>query len=235
MAAIKTSFGEIITYRNHVLYGQKQINKSIAFDNLITLKEILDKAEIDFILIAGTLLGAIREHDFITYDEDIDLAFLYENKQRVIDILPRLLECGFSIARYDRRNLLSVIKDNEYIDFYFFQKDEEVLRRCNGWLIPARFLEITTKIVFKGIVFSAPREYEEYLKYEYGESWRIPVKWFNYGISKRLWLKIYIKERSKEFLPGFLLDFFAKKKEKRFEIKFRNKLEKYIEGGGHIE
>ena len=120
MAAIKTSSGQIIKYRNRVLYGQKRINKPAAFKNLISLKRIFDDAGIDFLLIAGTLLGAVREHDFITHDEDIDLAFLYENKQRVIDLLPRILDQGFSIARYDRRNLLSVIRNDEYIDFYFF-------------------------------------------------------------------------------------------------------------------
>ncbi len=233
MATIKTSSGQVIHYNNRVLYGQKQINKPIAFENLIALKRIFDESNIRSMLIAGTLLGVVREHDFITHDEDIDLAFLYEDKQKVIDILPAILKEGFEIARYDRRNLLSVIRKDEYIDFYFFQKDEE-LRRCNGWLIPAKFIEKTTNIKFKGFYFIAPQDYLEYLKYEYGEDWRTPIKWFDYNISKWLWLKIYIKERLKEFLPYCLLNFLSKKKEKKFEEKFRTKIEKYINNGGSI-
>jgi phosphorylcholine metabolism protein LicD len=234
MAKILTSTGISLYYKNRVLYGQKQINKPVAFENLVLLKKIFEESNIPFMLIAGTLLGAIREHDFITHDEDIDLAFLIEDKSKVIDVLPRIIEEGFSIVRYDRRNLLSVMRNNEYIDFYFFKKEEIYLRRCNGWLIPAKFLENTTEFFFKGVPFSVPKDYVEYLKYEYGETWRTPIKWFDYGISKRLWLKIYVKERSKEFLPDCLLDYFARKAEKKFEKKFRKKIEKYIEIGGSI-
>ena len=234
MARIKTSLGETIKYKNRVLYDHKPINKPIAFDNLITLKRVLDEAKIDFLLIAGTLLGAVRENDFISHDEDIDLAFLIENKQKVIDILPRIIAEGFLIARYDKRNLLSIIRNNEYIDFYFFKKDEEILRRCNGWLIPAKFLEKTTYFDFKGESFSVPADYIEYLKYEYGTSWNTPIKWFKYDISKLLWLKIYFKERLKEFLPAFILEYVARRVEKKFETKFRNKIEKYKENGGTI-
>lgn len=234
MAIIKTSKGVKIKYHNRVLYGQKVINKPIAIDNLVAFKRVLDNAHIDFLIIAGTLLGAVREHDFISYDEDIDVALLVENKQKLFDVLPELLAEGFEIARYDKRNLLSVIRNGEYIDLYFFYKSEEVLRRCNGWLIPAKFLENTALISFKNNLFSAPRDYVEYLRYEYGETWQTPIKWFNYDISNFLKFRIYIKERAKEFLPPFVLSVIAKIKEKKFEKKFRNKLKVYQENGGVI-
>ena len=77
-------------------------------------------------------------------------------------------------------------------------------------------------------------DYVEYLKYEYGETWGTPIKWFDYGISKSKWIKIYVKERVKEFLPRFVLEYIVKKKEKKFEVRFRKKIEKYQEIGGSI-
>ena len=87
---------------------------------------------------------------------------------------------------------------------------------------------------FKGVSFLAPYDYVEYLKYEYGETWGTPIKWFDYGISKSKWIKIYVKERVKEFLPRFVLEYIVKKKEKKFEVRFRKKIEKYQEIGGSI-
>ena len=55
--------------------GVKRIDKEIAFENLCLLKSILDANGIKFQLAFGTLLGVVREHDFIDHDEDIDLAF----------------------------------------------------------------------------------------------------------------------------------------------------------------
>ena len=82
MPKIHTSSGTI-TYKTYPLYtGVKVINKEISQENLLLLKRILDNYSIFFGLIAGTLLGAVREHDFINHDEDTDLFFLEEDKQK---------------------------------------------------------------------------------------------------------------------------------------------------------
>ena len=70
---IQTPIG---TYRYKfipIFEGIKQIDKQIANENLKLLKEVCDKHHLTFLLYFGTLLGAVREHDFITHDEDIDL------------------------------------------------------------------------------------------------------------------------------------------------------------------
>ena len=71
---IPTSKGNY-SYRFVPIYqGIKPIDKKKAKENLSLLKRICNEHNLDFILFYGTLLGAIREHDFISHDEDIDIA-----------------------------------------------------------------------------------------------------------------------------------------------------------------
>jgi len=237
MPKIKTSTGEI-AYKTQIIYwGVKKINKEIAADNLRDLKKVLDSEGIKFMLIAGTLLGAVREHDFITHDEDIDLAFLNEDKQKVFDILPKLLEIGFEIARYDKRELMSIIRNGEYIDFYFFKPKEGEfgIRTCSGWLILEKFLTRYGQLEFKGEMFSVPKDYIEFLRCEYGDDWKTPIKWFDYEMP--WWkLKLFaIKEHIKDWLPMFIMKPILVKVEARNERGYRKRLEKYLSSGGCID
>lgn len=236
MPKIKTSTG-YIRYKTQILYpGVKIINKEIASKNLSAIRSILNEERINFMLIAGTLLGAIRENDFISHDEDIDLAFLEEDKQEVIDVLPKIINSGFCIARYDIRGLISIIKNGEYIDFYFFRsvKGENLLRTCCGWLIPDKFLRNHTQWEFKGETYTIPKDYIEYLKYEYGLNWETPIKWFNYETPKWKRVILSFKELIKENLPMCIKKIVLANIEKRFEKKFRKQIEIYIANGGSL-
>lgn len=228
MAYIKTSNGKI-KYRIHPLYlGIKRINKYIAKENLLLLKRVVDKNNIFFGLIAGTLLGAVREHDFIDHDEDIDLCFLEEDKQRVFSILPELLQVGFEIARYDRRGLMSIIRKGEYIDLYFFANYSKRIRTCSGWCIPERFLLDTCELAFQEESFKAPKDYIEYLEYEYGSNWNTPIPYSDFNVSS--WkIKLFeIKSKIKDSLPDWLYFPLARKSEKKLINSYLPRAEKYI-------
>ena len=81
MNHIKTSMG-ILYYKFKPIYpGIKQIDKKIANENLQLLKKVFHEQNLFFGLAYGTILGAIRDHDFITHDEDIDLYILKENEE----------------------------------------------------------------------------------------------------------------------------------------------------------
>lgn len=236
MPTIKTSSGNIRFKTKTIFWGVKLINKEISAENLSIVKHILDKFNVKFMLFSGTLLGAVREKDFITHDEDVDLAFLDEDKQKALDSLPELISAGFSIARYDERGLLSIIRKDEYIDFYFFkpQKGEEVLRTCCGWIIPDKFLTNYTKIEFKGEIYDAPQDYIGFLIHEYGNDWMTPIKWFNYEVS---WWKIKLltlKEYLKDILPNFIKEKLQIKAEKKLETLSRERLKRFIANGGTL-
>lgn len=227
MPKIKTNNG-VVNYKTVPIYlGVKQINKQVAAENLSILKDLLDDNGIDFILYAGTILGAVRDHDFITHDEDIDLAFDAKDKDKVFDLLHLLKDNGFEVARYDRRGLLSVIRNGEYIDFYFFSPYTDDVSICSGAMCMTKFIEKKTSIQFKGRAYLVPEDYEGYLLFEYGKDWRTPIKWNNYEMP--IWKKnLYsIKEYVKGILPDFLFNILVKGPERKLTEHYWKIVERY--------
>ena len=81
---------------------------------LIFMDKICDKHGIDYWLGFGTLLGAVRHGGFIPWDDDIDLACLRKDYDKLIEVLPKELEehglkdhCGLTLLSENRRNYFS--------------------------------------------------------------------------------------------------------------------------------
>lgn len=154
----------------------KPINKKIAKSNLLDINKILNHNNVSFGLMYGTLLGAIRENDFIEHDEDTDLFVLEENKIRLLDSLIDLVKAGFSIGRYDEK-ILTIYRNNHYVDFYFFKKKYFFIRYCSpGLSVKRNFLEKTIDYMFLGDSFKVSKDYNKLLENLYGENWRTPIK-----------------------------------------------------------
>lgn len=208
--------GSKYKYRLIPLYpGVKKIDKVIASENLNLLKAILDDKKIFFQLTAGTVLGVIREKDFIDHDEDIDIAFRSEDKEKVLNLLPHLREYGFELCRYDRRDLYSIIRKGEYIDLYFFRPYKDNLQICSGWIIKESHLLENIEIKFKDNTYLIPKDYEEFLIEEYGYNWQKPIVWNNYNQSKIKVLFFTIKEYIKLYLPKALFNRLVSHSEKK--------------------
>lgn len=182
---INTSNGKYTYTFVPVFLGYKQIDKAKAKENLILLKKILDEHHLRFMLAFGTVLGAMREHDFITHDEDIDLIMLMKDRDRIYDLLFVLRDNGFEVIRHENRGFLSIMRNGEYIDFYFFHDYPEHpgYMLCCQDLYYKDDLEHPELIDFLGTQFYVPRNPEKYLKFNYGENWRTPMQWNNYKMS----------------------------------------------------
>ncbi|GAB1415657.1 hypothetical protein MASR2M117_10630 [Paludibacter sp.] len=210
--------------------GRKQINKQISKQNLLDFSKIAKNNNLTFGLLYGTLLGAIREQDFITHDEDIDLFILSEQADLFLSMLFELRENGFEVVRYDRRGLVSIMRNNEYIDIYFFKPFREGIRTCCGECVYEKYLLDTTFIDFLSESVLIPREYEEYLRFQYGNNWRTPVYYTDFQIGKVSQILFFIKEWIKYKLPDFIFYPYVKKLEQNFIDDFYQKKEKFEAG-----
>lgn len=155
--------------------GRKVIDRNVCKNNLLEFKKILDNENLKFGLIFGTLLGAIREKNFIEYDEDVDVYVLDENKEKILSLLFIFKNHGFDVARYDGE-LLTIIKDNDYIDIYFFKKKFFKRRVCMQYEYYSEFFNKFTKTPFLGEMFNTPNNYKIFLNELYGKDWMIPKK-----------------------------------------------------------
>ena len=227
MPKIKLTRGELYYKTIPIYEGVQRIDKVAALEDLKCLKTILDSCGVEFQLSAGTLLGAIREKDFIDHDEDIDLIVLAEQKQQLFDALPQMIAENFKIARYDRRGLLSIIRGRLYIDFYFFEKWKEGIRYCSGMVYPEELVVETMDYNFKGVNVKIPKEYVNVLRYEYGDDWMTPVKWFDYESSFIKKLLVRIKSQVKEILPDKLYFYLVRSSERKLYYRYLPKLNKY--------
>lgn len=231
MPRIKTPKG-IYKYRLVPIYpGWKLLDKEKAFENLRLFKEIADRNAFKFFLAYGTLLGAAREKDFIDHDEDIDLGADYQDVDNFLSMLFELRDNGFEVARWDDRGLISIIRNNEYIDIYFFKKYNDKLMINCGEPLPIKFIENQADVEFKGVLFSAPADIEGVLGFWYGKDWRTPIQWLDFKAPKwKIW-KFKFMQWVKLFIPKFLTKNVLKKKEEQMFNKYlkRGVLDEYLD------
>lgn len=159
---------------------------------LLDLKQLLDYNGIEFWLQTGTLLGAIRDKDFIKHDpNDIDISLDIKDRWKVKEILDN------SDFRYKWQwdKELAVYKGNiihPHIDLFFHTFDEKsaycysykpnriTCKWNEEWRmeIPKTLIVPLKTIEFLGTEFNVPNDPEAYLENLYGKDWRIPnPKW----------------------------------------------------------
>ena len=174
---IQTENGIYIYEEVELYLGKKILDPEISKRNLLDFKKVMDKYGIRYGLMYGTLLGAVREGDFIVYDEDADVFVLAEDRNKVLNALFDLEKLGLKVARHsDDERLLSVIRDDEYIDMYFFKKMFYKKRREGDSVVDANYLEHTETMEFLGEPFPVPGNPKQLLCVLYGKDWHIPNK-----------------------------------------------------------
>lgn len=226
MAKIQTSRGPL-NYNFKILYpGIKRIDKEKAFDNLKLLTDYLKTTNLHWGPAIGTLLGIVREHDFIDWDEDIDLWIFEEEEEQFKDMLWDIVALGFEVVRYYRRGLYSIMRNGEYIDFVVM-KDIGGGVRYNGGMafVFEKYLTNTMPYDFKGISVPVPVEYDDYLTFRYGD-WRTPVQYcdFEMNIIRKSWIKFRLLLM--RFLPDCIYFWYHNRIHKKDFEKFKERCRK---------
>ncbi len=198
-------------------YKRKKLNKKFLEKGEIVLERV-DRAfkelEIEYWLDFGTLLGAVREKDFISHDLDLDFGVFIDGYSK--EKIKRLEEYGFKKkkeyliddGKYGREetyeylgislDLFYYTRINEKEAYYHDFIPLEGLSRWKtieekGGLIPREItlpLEEIGFIDFKGRKYPIPLPLDGHLKGRYGETYMIPDKNWVQGKRKSENIKI---------------------------------------------
>ena len=159
---------------SEILSAANDFDTKIARKNLIQFSNLLDNFKIKHGIIYGTLLGLYRDGDLIHNDHDVDIYILGEDFYDLLKFLSKKGLYGFKIIRFTN-SLISVEKDNEYIDIFIFRK-YLFYRKCGPSIILSKHLDKFSTFSLPEKEISAPRNIEKFLILAYGENWTIPIK-----------------------------------------------------------
>ena len=157
---------------------------------LIEVTDTLDSTGNVYWLSDGTLLGLVREGDFIAHDDDIDIVVLASSfnpeaihqliaKGFVINQLFGTLEKGFGLTM--RRDGIRVDwfmcyeKDGQHVYSIFQQISRHRGQRLD-YVYP---IVQRKKQLFLGHEFYVPEDPEAYTETQYGPYWKMPNKIWN--------------------------------------------------------
>ena len=166
----------------------------------ITIKflEILKKQKIDFFLLGGTLLGAVRQESFAGRPSDIDLGIKEDEFPKLLDAIPLLKKIGAKFVREqfykNKLTRLQIEFPGMLVDIGIYRKknvegkemwgneDEtkwtEKTERGSGQKFDSLAFPMDNLIPIKvyGREFLAPPNPEIYLERKYGKNWKKPDK-----------------------------------------------------------
>jgi glycerol-3-phosphate cytidylyltransferase len=202
MAVIKINGKDFEYEKIHLSYEtiNPVQNRDIAQELLLKFREIADKHQIKVYLLWGTLLGAVREKDFIKGDYDTDIYVTDEKK--LLDIIPVLYEHNIKLCRMAKGMYYSFMyREGTFIDvvikrpykFCVFGLWCYQLGKPLG-AVPKKYFRKEQAIELFGETFYCPSTPENILRFWYGDNWRIPVSGhdFHYQITLSLYtMKVY--------------------------------------------
>lgn len=159
------------------------MNKLLAIRNLYDVKSALEELEIPFFLGHGTLLGAVRNGDFLDWDDDIDFHILSENNQKP-ELLEVLRKKEFKIKIEMHKNNVMLYKFLRFgipvdIEILYLKNDERFFIAEDRFKVyySATLFENPIKIDFRGKTFKIPNPAEKYLAERYGDWKAIEKTW----------------------------------------------------------
>ena len=109
------------------------MDEKVAIEALRQVKDVFGRYDIEFWLDTGTLLGAIRDRKFIPWDSDIDLATWVENRDKILEVVPKIGRAGFwvrykvTILPRGKVYVLAMMKNGVKITVCLMQKKKNVM------------------------------------------------------------------------------------------------------------
>ena len=160
----------------------KKINKKEYTKDLFDVKKILDEFDIECWLIFGTLLGIVRNNDFLDWDDNINFA-VYEETflPKIKELKNKFISLGFVFRRIPKKNGTKInlhrYKHKISLEVLYLDRTykNNKYRLSSKFKHPKKYFEQYGTIEFKGKEFRVPTPVEEYLGILY-KDWKTPIK-----------------------------------------------------------
>ena len=107
--------------------------------------QICEKYDLQYFALGGTLLGAVRHHGFIPWDDDVDLGMPRPDYEKFLKVAPEELKKSEPAGRYRLRTI--DIDEEEYRTYIckiedtqvkllreYYSKDGVTKKRLNAWI-----------------------------------------------------------------------------------------------------
>lgn len=179
------------------------MNKINAEKLLVDVTSTLQHMNLTNFLVDGTLLGAVREKEFIDHDEDIDVGTFAEewNPELVGKFVSYCLSLGIIPAHMfgepTKYFEIALKRDGVKCDLFFYRKDGDK-RIFHAFLnggrtlpddvityeYPAELFDKLSIVTLRDIPFLAPANAEAVLEAKYGD-WRTPVKKWDWAFGPK--------------------------------------------------
>ena len=96
--------------------------KKIQLDILSSLDKFCREKSINYFIIDGTLLGAVRHKGYIPWDDDIDVALTRSEYDRLMQEFPQVLDSHYHLISIERdgkwdRAYAAMYDDRTYVDY----------------------------------------------------------------------------------------------------------------------
>jgi phosphorylcholine metabolism protein LicD len=162
--------------RDLKIFSDEELN--VRNEGLSLIHEGMCELEIDFFLMMGVLLGAVREKDFIRWDWDVELGFFTESIINRVSEIERVFESKqFKVelidSTYENFKINLFYGSNKYTLWGLHYSGNFLQRK--DYKFPKKYFSTFDKIYFKGIVYKTPNNTKDLLGYIYGD-WKIPKK-----------------------------------------------------------
>lgn len=105
---------------NDVYYGRMGRIREIELTILRQVDAICKKHNIQYFLTAGTMLGAVRHHGFIPWDDDVDIGMLPEDYERFLKVAPENLDIELGYQNFSTELTSHYIHDKIRLKNSFF-------------------------------------------------------------------------------------------------------------------
>lgn len=161
------------------------VNREVALRNLEEVNRVLSRLKVPYWIDCGTLLGVIRQGDFLPHDQDIDFGVWGADKHK--ETAEKILERGFVKGRFygtpEHGYEQSFSRDGVKVDIFYFYPLGGKRVWQGSWLGPHLIESVFDRdtvlppvpMLFRGIETFGPHRPDRMLEARYGD-WTQEVK-----------------------------------------------------------